>query len=374
MDLAGISIVDQHCHPVLADPWNIDEDRFAGLFTEGAEAEAIRRHVPHTAFYRRSVRLLGEALGCEPTARGILEARRRRSPREYLADLFRRERISTLLVDFGHPPDALTPTEMEDLLPCAVRPILRLETLIEELILEGGGFDAFLATYLERLEKARGDVAAFKSIIAYRSGLAIRETSRAEAEAAYDGARREAQRSAGGGRVAAKPLLDHLILLAWEKARDLGIPLQLHTGFGDADIDLPTANPALLRPLLVRERFSSAKVVLLHASYPYFREACHLVNLYGNVYVDLSLAIPLVQGGSIPMAAEILGSVPTTKVLYGSDLGSIPEFYWLGARYGRAALGAALEDLVGKGIWTEAEAMEVAGRVLSRNAEDLYGL
>lgn len=373
MDLAGIPIVDHHSHPVLADPWNIDEDRFASLFTEGAEAEAIRRHAPQTAFYRRSVRLLGEALGCEPTARAILEARRRRSPREYLGDLFRRERISMLLVDFGYPPDALTPVEMEDLLPCAVRPILRLETLVEELILEGEGFDAFLATYLERLEKARGEVSAFKSIIAYRSGLAIREASRAEAEAAYDGARREAQRE-GRLRIAAKPLLDHLLLLAWEKARDLGIPLQLHTGFGDADIDLLTANPALLRPLLVQERFSSAKVVLLHASYPYFREACHLVNLYGNIYMDLSLAIPLVQAGSIPMTAEILGSVPTTKVLYGSDLGSIPEFYWLGARYGRSVVGEALEDLVGKDIWTEAEALEVAGRVLHRNAEALYGL
>jgi len=42
------------------------------------------------------------------------------------------------------------------------------------------------------------------------------------------------------------------------------------------------ANPALLQPVI--ERYSQTQFVLLHASYPYTREAGYLASVYGNVF------------------------------------------------------------------------------------------
>ena len=61
------------------------------------------------------------------------------------------------------------------------------------------------------------------------------------------------------------------------------MPVQIHTGFGDADLDLREANPLHLRPLLESGRYANVPFVLLHASYPYVRELGYLAAIYANV-------------------------------------------------------------------------------------------
>src|SRR4029077_15869921 len=70
------------------------------------------------------------------------------------------------------------------------------------------------------------------------------------------------------------------------------LPVQVHTGFGDADLSLPLARPGLLKPLI--ERFRETTFVLLHC-YPFVREAGWLAHVYGNVFFDVSLTIPHVS-------------------------------------------------------------------------------
>ena len=53
---------------------------------------------------------------------------------------------------------------------------------------------------------------------------------------------------------------------------DTGLPVQLHTGFGDPDEDLHRANPALLAGFCRATRAGGTPIVLLHC-YPYHREA-----------------------------------------------------------------------------------------------------
>jgi len=61
--------------------------------------------------------------------------------------------------------------------------------------------------------------------------------------------------------------------LSRKPLRGMRRPLQLHTGFGDTDLDLHRANPIQLTAM-IREAYrrDGAPIVLLHC-YPYHREA-----------------------------------------------------------------------------------------------------
>jgi predicted TIM-barrel fold metal-dependent hydrolase len=175
-------------------------------------------------------------------------------------------------------------------------------------------------------------------------------------------------------RLTAKPLLDYCVGLTLEEARRLELPIQFHTGFGDPDIDLLTANPALLRPLLADSRYAGVPIVLLHMGYPYVRESAFLASLYPDVYVDLSLTLPLLRPVLPHLLQELLALAPATKLLYGSDAHSQPEMFWLGAQYGRWSLGKILADWIDDDTMEEHEALEIAQRICFRNALELYRL
>jgi predicted TIM-barrel fold metal-dependent hydrolase len=255
-----------------------------------------------------------------------------------------------------------------------VFPILRLETFAQALILEHETFDAVLDAFVAGVEGARGaGHVALKSIIAYRTGLAVRPTARADAAAAFGPVRAQARRDRKI-RLAVKPLNDYLLLRALEIAERQALPVQFHTGFGDADVDLLGANPLHLRPLLESDAYRHVRFVLLHASYPYVRELGYLASIYPNVYADVGLAVPHVAADIPSVLRSLLALTPTTKILYSSDASQIPELFWLGARWGRWGLGVVLDELVALGALAADEAFAAARRILGGNAAQLYGV
>jgi predicted TIM-barrel fold metal-dependent hydrolase len=92
------------------------------------------------------------------------------------------------------------------------------------------------------------------------------------------------------------------------------------------------------------------------------------------VYVDLSLAVPLVGPAAARVVSEALELAPASKVLHGSDAAGLAESVWLAARAMRGALRAAVEAWVRAGALTAGQAERVAARVLGRNAAALYDL
>jgi hypothetical protein len=217
--------------------------------------------------------------------------------------------------------------------------------------------------------RARGYV-AFKSIAAYRTGLAIQKPDRREAAAAFKLWRKVAERD-GRVRLASQPLGDFLLWIALEHAAVQALPVQFHTGFGDSDADLQGANPLLLRPLIER---TEAQIVLLHAGWPFYREAAHLASLYGHVWLDLSLAVPFATVGIPGMLRDVLGMAPLSKVMFATDAFTMPEIYWLAAKWGRWGLGRVLAEFVEDGFLDEVGALAVGEMVLNGNARGLYGV
>jgi predicted TIM-barrel fold metal-dependent hydrolase len=372
LDLTAIPLIDGHCHSIGVNFQDSSVASFLHIFTEATNGRLIAQHVPHTLTYRRAIRDLAAFLGCAPIPEAILEARRWRA--DYLAALCHDAGIRGLLVDSGYPSEALSLSQLQVGFGCHVGEVLRLETLEEELLLTTPDFASFEARLREALQVAKGRGAvALKSIVAYRSGLAIRKVAVSEARQTFPQLKAMAERQ-GHIRLTAKPLLDYCVGIALEEAGRLELPVQFHTGFGDPDIDILTANPALLRPILADPRYAGVSIVLLHMGYPYVRESAFLASLYADVYVDISLVVPLLRPLVPHLLQELLALAPTTKILYGSDGHSQPEMCWLGARYARWAIGVVLRRVIEEGTLGEQEAQDVAERICFRNALRLYRL
>lgn len=370
MDLSDLPVIDGHCHPLLVEPWDVEREQFLALFSEGRPG-TMGDHVLHTGYLQRALRGLGARLGCPPAVAAVLE-HRARAGAEACATL-RAARVEALLVDTGYPSEAMALAEMARLLPCAVHEVFRIERCAERLLRMGLPWAAFRDAFAHDVRAAAEHCAGLKTIVAYRSGLAIRPWDDGEAAAAY--ARELARLRAGGpGRLDDKPLMDTLVLTALDVAQAAGIPLQVHSGFGDPDIDLVLANPALLRPILEDPRRSGARIVLLHMSYPHFREAACMTAVWPQVYLDLSLALPFLGPGAMHPLLEVLSLAPSSKLLYGSDVSALPELFALSADWGRAALGEALDWLVAREGLTTDGARTVAAQVLAGNARSLYRL
>ncbi len=374
LDLASIPILDHHCHAFLNRVTPYSALEFQRFFSEGGDETIVAEHTPNSVFFRWTIKELARFLGCAPTTEAVLKARAAITLNELGARMLRDANIPALLIDYGlGGADRMSIADMKASLPmCHIEPILRLETMAQELILKYETFDQVVDAFVATVEGARaaGHV-GLKSIIAYRTGLAIRETSKAEAVETFRMVKERARRD-GTVRVADKPLNDYLILRALEVAEKQALPLQFHTGLGDNDLDMLYANPLHMRPLFESSQYKHVPFVLLHASYPYVRELGYLASLYSNVWMDLGLAIPFATVDIPSVWRQTLSLTPISKVLFSTDAYSLPDIYWLAARWGRWGLAQILDELIAIGAFTQAEALEAAHQILHGNAEKLY--
>jgi uncharacterized protein len=376
VDLSNVPVVDNHCHGVTTDQAFGNVEAWRRAFTESTDPGMPREHVVTTAFYRRLIRVLAPFLGCEPTENAVFAARIAREGKGLTAELLRSANIDTLLLDTGFPPpeEVFAVPELGELGGCRAEPVLRLEVLMESLLT---GCETLAATE-EALAAALEDVragghVALKSIVAYRTGLNIREWSREEAATSF----REYRRSAlkGFTRLVHKPLLDTLLHVAFAQAARQEVPVQFHVGYGDADTDLLLGNPLHLRAVLAKPNHRALPVVLLHECYPYTRQGGYLAAVYENVYLDLSYGIPLLgYGEMLAFTRQALGVAPTSKLVDSSDGIGVPELHWMSAIYGRRVIGEVLGELVAYGETSLAEAEAAGESMLHGNAIRLYRL
>ncbi|KAJ4777257.1 Glutamine synthetase [Rhynchospora pubera] len=211
-----------------------------------------------------------------------------------------------------------------------------------------------------------------KSIAAYRSGLEINPcVTELEAE---EGLFQELNGSKPI-RITNKGFIDYIFTRSLEVAVFFKFPVQVHTGLGDKDLDLKKSNPIHLRTVLADKRFGKSKIVLLHASYPFSKEASYLASAYSQVYLDFGLATPNISvQGMISSLKNLLELAPTKKVMFSTNGYAFPETFYLGAKRSRDVVFNVLSDACGDGDLTIEEALEAVKDIFRENALRLYKL
>jgi uncharacterized protein len=359
------ALIDHHSHGVARPA--LDRAGFESFLTE-----SDRPPPPGcTAFDSRlgiAVRqvcgpLLDLPAGGEGDADDYVERRAELGAEEANRRLLAGAGLEALIVDTGLAGDELLGVEeLARLSGATAREVVRLESVAEDVAAGGVGAAEFEAVFADALRGRTAGAVGVKSIICYRHGLDFDPRRPSSAEVASAAGRWLGD---GGGRLDNEVLLRHVL---WEGLA-IGLPLQLHTGFGDPDLNLARSDPALLTDFLRACADVGSPVLLLHC-YPYHRHAAYLANVFSHVYLDLGLAIPHVGRRAAAVLAETLELAPFHKLLYSSDAYGLAELYVVAAVLFREALGDVLDDLRISG----ADRDRIAAMLGSGNARRVYAL
>ncbi|KAL2933392.1 Protein fluG [Bienertia sinuspersici] len=321
---------------------------------------------------QRGVREIAELYGCKSSLKSI-EDFRRHSGIEYVSSTcFGAAKISGLLIDDGLDIDNKYDIEWHKSRVPFVGHILRIEHLAGKILDEVRTFSLSIPIFVfpNLSSTLATTVVGLKSIAAYRGGLEIDpDISEKEAE---DGLF-EVLSAGKPFRVANKKLVDYIFIRSLEVASSFDLPMQIHTGFGDKDQDLRTSNPLHLRKVLEDARFSKCRLVLLHASYPFSKEASYLASVYPQVYLDFGLGLLLLSNSGMKSAVkELLELAPIRKVMFSTDGYAFPEAFYLGARRAREVIFSVLRDYCIDGDLSIPEALEAAKDLFAQNAIQFY--
>lgn len=276
--------------------------------------------------------------------------------------------VEALLVDTGFQGSTLTsPDELGALAGAPAREVVRLEAVAEVVAARRPSptdwWDALRAELAVRTRDAVG----VKSILAYRYGFDVDPAPPSDAEvAAAAGDWFRAMDSGAPLRIAHPTLLRAVVWAGVE----LSLPLQFHTGYGDSDLDLHRADPALLTGFL-RLTQDRCTVLLLH-TYPFQRTAGYLAQMFPHVYLDVGLGVNHSGAASGQIIRETLEIAPLTKVLFSSDAWGVPELHVLGSWLIRRGLSRILGAWVRDGDWTLADAARAIELFAGINARRVY--
>ncbi|KAL8832447.1 MAG: hypothetical protein Q9191_000267 [Dirinaria sp. TL-2023a] len=321
-------IIDHHAHNILLPP---EQQRHPLLsVTSEATGDALQ-YTSSTLAHIRAVQQLSEILQCESawqTVQEQLEQRRKAPDDTWAKECFCG--IETVLIDDGLDADSVHPYHWHNRLTRSkCMRIVRIEKVAEHLInatienrarLSSQDRDnnrrssakSVVENFLSEVNKAISDpeVAGFKSVVCYRSGLAIPEFNRARSEEKLVTTLAEWSAFDKAFRLEEEQLCSFFVHLTAQSIgrSKLKKPFQFHTGLGDNDIRLPVSSPAHLQ--LFIETYSAVPIVLLHASYPFTREAGYLASVYANVYLDIGEVFPMVsQEGQEKVLCEYVASL-----------------------------------------------------------------
>lgn len=214
---------------------------------------------------------------------------------------------------------------------------------------------------------------AFKDQSAYSRTLAYDNPSRAEAEAVFNWFMADPRRSAAYPD-GIKPLDDYLFHCFMRMARDLDLPVQIHTGhMAGVRNDIVKTNAAGLRSVLELHR--DVQFDLFHANWPYSGDLLYLCKNYPNVAIDFCWANIIDPIYCQRMFQQALSTVPHAKIHgYGSDFGGQVDHAWAHASIARDNIAIALSELVEMGYLGLDDAREVAQRWLFDNANEFFRL
>ncbi len=385
LNFSELPVFDHHCHPYDPDHTILTPAALARVFLHGfcdipksdpglkprywEASDDLLFHFPHMGIVQTMVCRLSKYLGC-PADLEAVAAERNRQTREsfsaYIRLLYEDARIVGTMLDTGLPIG----DPVLDLVPDKRLRMFQMDPAIQDLIASTDSYKAFIAAYQERLEHAvrRDGFVGVKTHLAENAGLGAVPISDADMEQLFPEAK-------AGAPHAFKKLYVTTFAATLLLCQDLAVPVHVHTGFtgGLWNGPISDADPFLLAPLLSRKRFLKTRLVLLHAGYPWTKQAGQMAHTFPHVWVDMSQITPWGSLRIVECYRDVLAWAPLSKIVIGSGGHGTPEIAWLAAKTAKTALSRVLTEAVEQNLLTESQANTAGRMILCGNAARLYG-
>jgi uncharacterized protein len=229
--------------------------------------------------------------------------------------------------------------------------------------------EAVFGVFQKSIERG---VVGIKDQSAYERSLAYDLVSQAEAEKQFNLLLSDPCNSLGWPD--GKPLNDFLFHQFMRFARDLKLPVQLHTGHMAGIYNrVDKTNAALLTPVL--ELHQDVRFDLFHGNWPYAGDLLFLGKNYPNVALDLCWLHIVDPAYAIELMERAVLTMPHSKIhAFGGDYGDVPEFAVAHLEIARQNIAAALTNLVEGGWLEEEQALAIAKDWLFNNPNRFFGL
>jgi predicted TIM-barrel fold metal-dependent hydrolase len=367
-----VPLVDHHCHGVVDR--DLDRRSFEGFINEGFDPAPEGTSHFDSPVGLAIRRWCAPVLDLQPpaTADEYLARRAALGAEEVHRRLLRSAGLGALLVETGYmATELLDPEAMGALAAVPAHQVVRLEAVAEAVARAGVEATAYPDAVAGALDAAAAGAVGLKSVVAYRGGFAFDPAPPSTGEVVAAAGRWLSE--GGEPRLEDPVLLRHGIWTGAELARDRGLPLQIHAGYGDPDLTLHLTNPSLLTDLVRALGALAVDVVFLHC-YPYHREAAYLAAVFPHVYFDVGQALNYTGPSAGRILDEAMELAPFTKQLYSSDAFALAELHFLGALLFRRSLAAILDDWLRRDECSADDADHVAELLGRANARRIYPL
>jgi len=202
-------------------------------------------------------------------------------------------------------------------------------------------------------------ISALKLAIAYDRGLSFNQVTREKAEVAFY---REA------GEETLEEIVnfqDFIFHYSFQKAEELGLPVQIHTGPGKAF----QAAPSLLGPIL--ETYRAVKISIFHGGFPWVGEPGAMALFYPNLYLDL-VWLPLLSPTFSRLAlSEWIETTGGARIMMGGDSWNV-EGAVGSILFNLETMARVLGEMVDTGYLSVTDAQEIGKMVLWSNPEEFF--
>ena len=164
----------------------------------------------------------------------------------------------------------------------------------------------------------------------------------------------------------------------WARGVELAIehdlPFKLHTGYYAGNNRMPVDRIAGGNLCALLEKYLDCRFVLMHIAYPYCEELVALAKHYRNVYADLCWAWSIDPYSASDFVRRFIHAAPANKLFaFGGDT-RCPTSAAAYAMQARRWLQYALESEMSDGLITEADAIELADRLMRANQYACFDL
>jgi hypothetical protein len=274
----------------------------------------------------------------------------------------------------------------EKVFPAKLRPVISLASLHQtqfnwETIQHFSSLTGLSITSLEEYLEATFTIiqrckelgaVALKDQAAYKRDLSYELPPKAEAEKIFNRILTEPRNFPGWPE--SKPLNDYLFHQYMRFARQLDLPVQLHTGHLAGTYDrVERANAAQLASVL--ELHHEVRFDLFHGNWPYLGDLLFLGKNYPNVALDLCWLHIIGPDYAIELMERAVMTLPHTKIHgFGGDYGDTPEYVAAHLLIARENIAGVLMRLVERGWLEEEQALQLAADWLFNNPNRFFKL